>query len=157
MLIPQRGAIHITLDRKRILFFDMQASWLLFNRFGDDIIAALFTREKQAEAPEQFNIKLTSPEALQFYLWAGLQAEAREHGETVTLEQCGDFIRPLTIRTIFAAVARALMESTVAPEPPPGKADAPGPTAKPRVVKKAGQPSTLLTRSASPTRRSRGR
>ncbi len=160
-----RGGTPITLDKPRVVFFDKTATWLLFRKYGNGFAGALYSAQRIPAAdgtPARIEIELKDMDALHFFLWAGLQADANAHGETLTMEEVEDFLKPLTFQQVFDAVVLALTRGI---ETPPGKdaaataspaaaaADGPGPT----------KVSTMQTRSASPSpsstkrRRSSGR
>lgn len=159
-LTLQRGFIPVDLDRTRILAFDMQATWMLVQRFGPKFLLELY-RVKDGNSFE-----LVSMEALTYFLWVGLQADARKHGEELTLEQAAEFLRPWTYTALFHSVVFAVVGATAAP-PLPGKAPADGQAAaKPAAGTKhaaakngpgPSRASTLMKRSASASRSSAGR
>lgn len=145
-LSAQRGAIAITLDRPRFIFFDLAATWLLVDHYGLNFASALYNLEKKGENTE---LKLRSKEALCFFLWAGLQTELQDSGETLTLDDVSKFITPWTIREIFNSLVLALTGAVSTPEAPAlGKAGAVSPAVK-RAAKKttAKKVSTLKLRS----------
>ena len=141
----QRGAVAITLDRPRFIFFDMAATGLLIERFGMNIAAELYSVHK---TPADLDIRLRSADNLAAFLHAGLQCEAAQRGETLSLEEAEDFIRPVTVRPIFAAVMQAFLVNTVTPELPeagkPGKAQ-PKPKRGKRVSAKNATPGPLVS------------
>jgi hypothetical protein len=112
---PQRGAIPITLDRPRVLFFDMAATWLLAQRYGAGFVGALYTLERSGK---EFSVKLKDPRALAYFLWAGLQAEISDTDELLTEQQAEAFIRPWTFQAIFNAVVLAITGGTATPVMP---------------------------------------
>ena len=120
-----RGGTPIDLDRTRIIFFDMQASFLLYQKFGRGYLSELFTMEP---APTKENPALKVPvlrdvETLAFYLWVGLLADARDANEKLTLDRVQEFIRPTTLNDIVNSVIIALGTGINNPAEP-GKADA---------------------------------
>lgn len=143
-LTPERGAIPIQLDCPRILFFDAAASFLLVQRFGMGFAAALYELDKNT--PD--GLRLRSVEALQYFLWAGLQADLKTRNEELTLEQVEGLIRPWTLPMIFRKTVLALVGATHAPEPVRGKDEAADSSSKPAAKKTARRKvSTLKTRS----------
>ncbi len=156
-ITPQRGAIAIDLDRTRLLFFDLSATWLLIQKYGHGFIAELSTLDKDR------NVELKSLDVLAYFLFAGLQAEAKQRGEDVTLEQAQEFLRPYTYLRVFRAVILALNGAASTPDQP-GKLQAAEPAAKPAVdtppdPEKGPGPtkvSTSMKRSASRSRSSTG-
>jgi hypothetical protein len=151
-LTAQRGAVAVPLDKPRILFFDMPATWLLIQRYGKHFVPALYKVTPQGE------LELQDIEALAYFLWAGLQAECKLTGDTFTLEQAADQIRPFSYVRIFNAVVVALVGGTSAP---PGKTAAAGAAAEPAANAPADpgptRVSTSSKRSGSPTASSAGR
>ena len=71
----ERGAMPIVLDRPRLVFYDMRSTWLLVQKYGD-FKRALYTVRGTVEN-KNVELVLKDIEALQFFLWAGLQAECR--------------------------------------------------------------------------------
>lgn len=150
-----RGARPITLDRERWLFFGNEAVWLLYQEYGPLFATALYTAEKKDGKAE---LRLKSMEALVFFLWVGLQADAKLHEEELTIERVRELIVPFNFVRIFNSLVLALAVAISAPEPP-GKAPAAGSPAAPAAPKAPGptKVSTSLKRSASPTPSSAGR
>jgi hypothetical protein len=135
-----RGAIAITLDRPRILFFGMSATWMLVEKYGVEFLTVLYTvKGKEAR------LSLKSIEALQFFLWAGLQEEISDTDEQLSFEQVGDFLRPWTFTTIFNAVVMAVTGAVSTPAPP-GKADAAGAMASPPASRAAARKASTSTK-----------
>ena len=158
-LLP-RGAFPVTLDRERVVFFDMTATWMLIKKYGKQFLPSLYVPGTGT------SIELVSMDALVFFLYAGLQKDAKDHGETLTLEQVETFVtswnfeevlRRVTyacvgvmatpamlgeMRTVVASAAPAVVENPAAPSVPAS----PGPT----------KVSTPMKRSASPTPSSAG-
>ena len=151
-----RGGTPVQLDRQRILWFDMKATWLLVERFGINFVQALYAAERPEDPTAPIDLQLKSMEALEAFLWIGLLADAAEHSEDLRIERVRDFITPFTLPSIFGAVVMALMRDIETP-PMPGKAEAatasPAAAAKKRVVKA----STSRKRSGSRSRSSAGR
>lgn len=98
---PQRAWIPVELDRRRILAFDNRATWLLMEQYGPGFTAALYEKRDG-------EVRLKSLEAFQYFLWAGLQRDARESGEELTIEQVEEFIRPIYVPELFRALLVAL-------------------------------------------------
>ena len=151
-----RGGTPIDLDRTRVLFFDKAATWLLVQRYGTAFLAALYAPGKNGA------VELQSMDVLAFFLWAGLQAQARELGEDLTPERVEEFIVPLKIGEILNKVIIALARGIQTP-PEPGKAEAvpasPAGAAEAPAARHPRGPgptraSTLQTRSASQRRSS---
>jgi hypothetical protein len=143
-ITPQRGAIAIDLDRPRLLFFDMTATWLVIQKYGHSFLPELYTvtnEGRHESGPPE--ITLRSMDALAFFLWAGLQADAKAHGEEFTLEQAVDQVRPLTYTRIFMAVLRAITWVTSTPAVP-GKGKA--------AQARPARPATKTQASPGPTR-----
>ena len=157
-LTLQRGAIPVDLDIPRILIFDMKATWLLIQKYGSQFLPALYVAKGGPDGKP--SVELKDMEALQFFLWAGLQTDAAHQEQEFTLEMAADQLRPFTYTRIFRAVVLALMAGTTTPAQP-GKTPATGAAAKPAAkAKPAPGPtrvSTSLKRSGSPTRSSAGR
>ncbi len=155
-----RGGTPLQLDRPRLLFYDVAAAWLLVQKYGNAYLPALYrspsTRdEKQAAGAS--GLVLQSIDALVFFLWVGLQADAKLREEELTLEQVGEFLTPRTYPAVFNAVITALMRDTFAPErdgDDAGKADAaaarPAVAAEPRPKRKVST-SRKPSGSASPS------
>ncbi len=154
-LTLQRGAIPVDLDRPRILFFDMAATWLLIQRYGPKFLLELY------RVKDDSVLELASMDALAYFLFAGLQADAEAHGETLSPKQAQDFLRPWNYRAIFESVVYAVVGATSTPAQP-GKAPADGVAAGPAVAPAAApspgptKVSTAMKRSASRTRSSAG-
>lgn len=133
-----RGAIAITLDRPRILFFPMEATFALVRRYGVNFLSELYTVEGQGAAAQ---LTLKSPEALRFFLWQGLQAEISDTCETLTEDDAAQFIHPWTISRIFNALVMALTGAMSTPRPP-GKDEAAGELASPPADRRSRRGST---------------
>ena len=146
-LTEQRGAIPITLDRPRVLFFGMNATFLLVNRYGQNFAAGLYEIETSADR-SRMPLKLKSADALCFFLWAGLQEELAD-GEELTLDEVKSFVRPWVIRELFKALVLALTGAMYVPAAP-GKESAATPAAKPAARKTAAK----KTPKAKPVKRS---
>ena len=105
------------------------------------------------DTPLQAGFELKSLETLQFFLCAGLQAEAREKGNSIELEQLEQYMRPWYLPHIFRAVLYAVVGNVFVPEPK-GKDKAASPAAQPAARKKAGKKVSALTmRSGLPLHR----
>jgi len=156
-LTLQRGAIPVDLDIPRTLIFDMRATWLLIQRYGSQFLTALYVAKSLPGGKSW--VELKDMEVLQYFLWAGLQADARQRGEEFTMDMAAEQLRPFTYTKIFNAVVVALMADTTTPVQP-GKTPATGTAAKPAAKAKPTpgptKVSTSLKRSASPTRSSAG-
>ena len=112
-----RGGVPVQLDRERIVLFDMQATGLLNQKYGMAFWQQLFETDGKGLP------KVKDITALQFFLWAGLLADAEIDGEKLTLEQVSDFIRPMTLGLIASAVSIAVTFQFSAPGAQ-GKAEA---------------------------------
>lgn len=146
-----RGGTPVELDRTRILFFDLAATWLLIQRYGMTFATQLYRASGKGDAA---SLELVSIDALAFFLFVGLMAEARANGETLTEEFVQQHIVPFNVQTIFLQVAIALSRSNRVPAPPTpeGKAEA-APAGPAEAAAKQGRrkPSTSTKRSASRT------
>jgi len=149
-----RGGTPITLDRPRLLFFDMAATWLLIHKYGDRYLQELYGVGPQVPNAAGPSLVLNSMEALQFYLWVGLQADCKLRGEELTLRQAGEFIAPFTFPLIFNAVigalGRAMHNPPRAGEDAEGKADA---AAAGAAVVADPDPAPKTKRSTSPKKK----
>lgn len=103
-----RAHVPVQLDRQRVLCFDHKATFHLMKRYGLRPAAALYERIPLDKDPKKFRLEIRDIEALQYFLWAGLQRDAEDAGETLTLERAAEFITPLTIEPIFTALLPAL-------------------------------------------------
>jgi hypothetical protein len=140
-----RGAIAITLDRPRILFFDLAGTWLLVQRYGAGFVRELYSLEKSLAGR---TVKLKSTDALRYFLWAGLQAEISDTGEVLTEEDAAEFIHPWTLENIFNALVMAITGAISTPAPP-GKPEASAPPPSPPATSKKTKASTSARRNAS--------
>ena len=131
-LTTQRGAIPVELDRPRILFFDMAATALLVERYGMHFAGELYTIRK---VPTGAECRLKDVHALAFFLFAGLQAEARAIGQPLTLEQVQQHIHPWSVPQLFDLTLRGLTGQVATPVQP-GKSVAAAKSPK-RAAKKA--------------------
>jgi hypothetical protein len=151
LTLLSRGGQPVQLDRERVIFFDMQASDVLYKKYGENHYAGLVVPAPQGAPPDAVAMKDVA--GLAFYLWLGLLADAREHGEDLTLEQVKQWINPANRRRLFFAVLVALARDSDSP-PMPGKAAAvpespAGAASVPPGPSHPGPRSTLSTRSAS--------
>lgn len=157
-LTLQRGAFPVELDRSRILFYDMTATWLLIQQYGQKFLTALY--RIRGKGKDEF--ELVSMDALAFFLWVGLQADAQNNDEDLTLDQVKGFLRPWTYTAIFQRVIFAVVGATATPSIL-GKAPADGEAAKPAAAPAAAKGpgptkvSTSTKRSGSRSRSSAGR
>jgi hypothetical protein len=106
-----RFFIPVELDRTRVLAFDSAATFLIFQKFGENFIHELYEADPNAPAPVKGRgqkLRLRSREAFEFFLWAGLQRDAKAAGEILTLEAVADQIVPTTINDLFSALLVAL-------------------------------------------------
>ncbi len=127
----QRGAIPVDLDRTRILFYDHAATWALIQKYGQRFILSLYDTKEEDGRTE---LVLQSMDVLAFFLFAGLQADAKRNGETLTEEQAAAFLHSWNFAGIFRSVVWAVIGNTATPEMV-GKAQATGPAAKPAARK----------------------
>jgi hypothetical protein len=107
---PQRFLIPIELDRTRILSFDHRATFLIYQRYGAGFWRELFETDPNAvpDAKGVRSIRLRSLETFEFFLWAGLQRDADEAREKLTIEQIAEHILPGTIDGLVSALLLAL-------------------------------------------------
>lgn len=160
-LTLQRGAIPVDLDRRRVLFFDHAGTWLLLQKYGPRFLPALY----RIKDPKSFEFELVSMDALAFFLYVGLQADAKAHGEEVTLEQAQGFLHPWSYAGIFRRIVLAVVGATATPDMSLGKSEADGGAAQPAAEVKAAPPTpgptrvatTSMKRSASLSSSSAGR
>ncbi len=151
-----RGGTPIDLDRPRIVFFDMLATERIYRRYKTTSVAVLYTSRRIEPAHKGgkpgYEVELTDITALQYFLWAGLQADAEDAGDTLTLDDVASFINPISFERIFNAVIVALSNCFKTPALP-GKADAAtaSPVAAAPVTPGPTAVSTSMTRNASPS------
>ena len=120
----QRGAIPVELDRPRVLFFPLDATDLLVQRYGVNFNTALYSVERVGDGAKVVtNIQLKSLRVMAYFLWAGLQWQLAAE-EILTLEQVEAEMRPWRVRTLFEALTMALTGAHATPELPPGKVPA---------------------------------
>jgi len=147
-LLPgiQRGAIAVELDleRPRIIFFDHAATWLLVQRYGSQFIPELYEVTKDPR-----KLELKSMDALAYFLWAGLQLDAKETGDAFSLQDAEAQLTPMHYIRAFNGVVLALSGSMGRPVMP-GKTVAISAAAAPTVD---GQPSEPETRKAASAKR----
>ena len=107
---PQRFFIPVELDRVRVLCFDSRSTFRIYQRYGAGFWRELFESDPNVE-PDKDGIRpvrLRSQEAFEFFLWAGLQRDAEDAGEILTIEQIQEHILPTTIGDLFNALLVAL-------------------------------------------------
>lgn len=116
---PARFFIPITLDRERVLCFDNTASFLIYQRYGAGFWRELFEPESEEDAakPASRKLRLRSQAAFEWFLWVGLQRDATEAGETLTLDQLRAEIFPTNIDEIAMALLVALSATRARREP----------------------------------------
>lgn len=141
-----RGGVPVKLDRERIVFFNMEGTWLLVQKYGINFVTVLYDAKMVDGRAE---VELKDMEALAFFLWVGLRADAADNGEDLTIERVREFITPYTLPALINAVVLALTRDLETPERP-GKENATGGAAKPAVGAPADPGRTLV--SASKTR-----
>lgn len=149
-ITPQRGAIPVTVGdppRVRTLFFPMLATAALVDQYGIGFLGALYKVVPDPADPKKTKLELKSMDALRFFLWAGLQEELADTGETLSENEAGEFLRPWTMMTIFNAVVMAVTGATATPALP-GKNEAPEPAKASQVVA-FKKPSTSTRRKGS--------
>lgn len=153
-MTPERGAIAITLDRPRVLFFDSAATFRLVSKYGPRFAGALYELVGQ-------ELQMKNEEALIDFLYIGLQADAKLSGADFTLEMAKGAIRPWTVMKIFNATVLALTGAISTPGVELGKASARVAAAKPSAETPAAQKpqkvSTTSKRNGSRSRSSGGR
>ena len=167
-LLLQRGAQPIDLDKPRVLFFDLAATFTLVQKYGLNYLRAIYRLEGTA-------LVLADPDALVDVIHLGVQAECRQRGEEMTLDEVRAAIGPWNIREIAGALVKSLMGAAAMPQRPGKSAALPlsasasaaeetaeADSAAPAKRKTPPEPgatraSTSMKRSASPSRRSTGR
>lgn len=115
----QRFFIPVMLDRERVLCFDNRAAFRIFQRYGAAFWRELYESDPNDPAPDTRHgprLRLKSQEAFEFFLWVGLQRDADEAGETLTIEQVQEFILPTTINDLAGALLIALAATRTRPE-----------------------------------------
>ena len=145
----QRGAIPVDLDRPRVLFFALDATELLIQRYGVDFNAALYSAKR---VDGVVNLELKSLKAMAYFIWAGCQWQLAE-GETFTLAQVEEQMVPFKVKDLFGRLTMALTGAHATPEIPPGK----GPAAAEAAQSQRRRRNSTSTRlSASPSASSDG-
>jgi hypothetical protein len=136
-----RGGMPLDLDRQRVVFFDKFATAALVKKYGDEFPASLYSAKidnpdavKKGARPI-LRAEVKDVDVLAFFLFAGLQLDARENDEELTEAQVEDWVIPSTFRAISNAVVVALTLGIHAPVPP-GKTSAA--TASPAATAKKG-------------------
>lgn len=116
---PARFFIPVTLDRERVLCFDNTASFLIYQRYGGGFWRALFEPDPDDSDKSAKNrrLRLHSQEAFEWFLWVGLQRDAQDAGETLTLDQVRAEILPTTIDDLATALLVALSATRQRPAP----------------------------------------
>lgn len=107
-----RFFVPVEMDRPRVLAFDSAATFLIFQRYGENFFYELYESDPSAPEPEKGKrrpIRLRSHDALVFFLWAALQRDAKAAGEQLTQEHVAEQIVPTTIgdlaQSLFVALA----------------------------------------------------
>jgi len=140
-------AVPVSLDRERILIFDHKATFLLMQRYGLRPYVALYETVPVPGQPKQHTVRIRDIDALAYFLWVGLQRDAQDAGETLTLEQAQAFISPMTLEAIFNAMLPAISSPFQRKNGEPASAaGAPAGEDEPAKTKST----TGLKRSASP-------
>ncbi len=101
---PTRAHIPVELDRERILCFDHRATWLLMQKYGPSFMSEIFEKDSQLLG----GVRVRSLDVLVYFLWAGLQRDAQDAGETLSIEDVEALIDPLSIQRLFVGLVRAL-------------------------------------------------
>lgn len=125
---PARFMVPIEIDRPRVLFFDHLAAFRIYQRYGSAFWRELF--EIDPAKPKE--VRVRSWEALEFFLWAGLQRDAEAAGEELTVETIQQNIVPDNIDTVIACLLIALSATRKADRAKPGNVS-PGEAAAPVV------------------------
>jgi hypothetical protein len=99
---PARFFIGVEMDRPRVLAFDSAATFLIFHKYGEHFLFELY------EHADEKALRLRSHDAFVFFLWAGLQRDAKAARETLTLEQVADQIVPTNISELANKLLVAL-------------------------------------------------
>lgn len=107
---PQRAHIPIELDRQRILCFDHRATFLLMKRYGLRPTSALYETIPEEGDKKKRVLRIRDMDVLVYFLWAGLQRDAQDAEETLTLEQVEEFVSPLLLEPIVYALTSALSQ-----------------------------------------------
>ena len=126
---PARFHIPIELDRERVLCFDHIATFRIYQRYGSNFWRELFEADPSAPGA----IRLRSYEALEFFLWAGLQCDAEAAGEELTVEHVRPCIVPESIAEIVSALLMALSATRAPAKKDPPKNGHAGEAAEPVV------------------------
>jgi len=100
-----RFFVPVQMDRTRVLAFDSAATFLLYQRFGDNFLFELYEQEPGNAAGK---LRLRSRDAFVFFLWAGLQRDAKAAGEYLSIADVEDQIVPMSISDLAAALSLAL-------------------------------------------------
>jgi hypothetical protein len=123
---PQRFFIPVELDRRRVLAFDNKATFVVYQKYGAGFWRELYEADPNAPEPEEKGkgraFRIRSLDALEFFLWAGLQRDAEAAGEVLTLEDVAAMILPTTIADLAGALLVALAATQ---RRPAKKADTP--------------------------------
>jgi hypothetical protein len=115
---PARFMVPIEIDRPRVLFFDHLASFRIYQRYGSAFWRELF----EIDPAKPNEVRLRSWEALEFFLWAGLQSDAEAAGEELTVETIRENIVPDNVDTVIACLLIALSATRKANRAKPGNA-----------------------------------
>jgi hypothetical protein len=115
-----RRFVGIEMDRPRVLAFDSAATFLIYQRYGAQFFLELFEPDPNAPEPgqeERRAMRLRSHDAFVFFLWAGLQRDAKAAGESLTLDQVADQIVPTSIGDLAQSLLVALSATRRAKPP----------------------------------------
>lgn len=104
--------IHVDLDRRRQVVFNLNTEILIRNAGGKD--SALWETVAETLDPETGKVSRTldvNIENLRLYLWAALQEDAQRHGEQLTVEDVGAVLsRRKWVTTAVVAITEALQQ-----------------------------------------------
>lgn len=116
---PARYFIPVELDRVRVLCFDNRAAFRIYQRYGAAFWRELYEPDPEDPAPDPKHgprLRLRSQEAFEFFLWVGLQRDADEAGEELSLDLVREHILPTTISDLATALLVALSATRTRPE-----------------------------------------
>lgn len=107
---PQRFLIPVELDRTRVLCFDHRATFLLYQRYGDNWWRELYEPDPNDTNPEpqERRLRLRSPEAFEFFLHVGLQRDGEMACDELTIAQIREYIVPTNISALANGLLIAL-------------------------------------------------
>lgn len=108
-----RFFVPVEMDRPRVLAFDSRAAFMIHRRFGASFFFELY--ERDPEKPGMFVLR--SHDVFVYFLWAGLQRDARAAGEELTIEHVEDQIVPTEIDALAQSLLVALAATRRAAAP----------------------------------------